>query len=94
MFCFGDVKEPLPESVELLESIALEYISEVAKASAKISGPTIKDTNILFVIRKNTKQYNRGRELKIKKLAIDRVRRSASKEDSTSQLVNLSQQKF
>lgn len=31
MYGFGDVKEPLPESIELVEQIAQEFITELVR---------------------------------------------------------------
>mmetsp|Transcript_105413 Transcript_105413/g.157806 ORF Transcript_105413/g.157806 Transcript_105413/m.157806 type:complete len:108 (+) Transcript_105413:46-369(+) len=86
MYSFGDVENPLPESVDLMESICIEYISEMTRMTASIAGARITKKEVLFAIRKNKKQQNRARELMIKQIAIDKIRKSA-KEHGDAKLV-------
>lgn len=81
MFSFGDVEDPLPESVDLMESICVEYISEVTKIIASVAGARIAEKDILFAVRKNKKQQNRARELMIKQVIIDKARKQMEESD-------------
>ena len=89
MYGFGDVKDPQPESVELMASMAQEYICEISRLCARISGPTIKDTEILFVVRRNRKQYNRGRQLKAKNAIIKKAKDLANLEPNKADLLSM-----
>ncbi|PRP83344.1 transcription initiation factor TFIID subunit [Planoprotostelium fungivorum] len=60
MFGFGDVKNPLPESVELVDEIVSEYIISMA---TELKKDKIQTEDILFHIRKDRKKFNRVKEL-------------------------------
>ena len=77
MFGFGDVENPLPESVELMEAIVLEYISEMTKSAAELSKNSnrMKKEDLLFTIRKDAKKYNRAKELLVAQEQIKKARK-------------------
>lgn len=83
MYSFGDDKNSLPESVELMESICVEYISEVTKIAASLAGARITERELLFALRKNKKQQNRARELMIKHVEFEKIKKSAKESGST-----------
>lgn len=64
MYGFGDDQNPYTESVDLLEDLVIEYISEMTKKAMDIgkSGRIIVE-DIIFLIRKDPKKYSRVKEL-------------------------------
>ncbi|XP_064602772.1 transcription initiation factor TFIID subunit 13-like [Liolophura sinensis] len=64
MYGFGDDQNPYTESVDLLEDLVIEYISEMTKKALE-TGRTgrIAVEDIIFLIRKDPKKYSRVKEL-------------------------------
>eukprot|EP00698_Gefionella_okellyi_P003375 TRINITY_DN13145_c0_g1_i1.p1 TRINITY_DN13145_c0_g1~~TRINITY_DN13145_c0_g1_i1.p1 ORF type:complete len:102 (-),score=16.38 TRINITY_DN13145_c0_g1_i1:195-500(-) len=64
MYAFGDVSNPLPESVDLVETMVNDYIVDVTqKALAVATGKKLRADDFLFVIRKDTRKCKRAKEL-------------------------------
>ncbi|KYQ92595.1 transcription initiation factor TFIID subunit [Tieghemostelium lacteum] len=65
MYGFGDVKEPLQESVDLLEDIVFEFIQETTLKAAQCSTKRGKfqTEDLVFLVRKDPKKYYRIIEL-------------------------------
>ncbi|XP_011629295.1 transcription initiation factor TFIID subunit 13 isoform X2 [Amborella trichopoda] len=65
MYGFGDDPNPLPETVALLEDIAVEYITDMvhkAQETASKRGKLLTE-DFLFLIRKDMPKLNRCTEL-------------------------------
>ncbi|XP_042475751.1 transcription initiation factor TFIID subunit 13-like isoform X2 [Macadamia integrifolia] len=65
MFGFGDDPNPLPETVALVEDIAVEYITDLvqkAQETASKRGKLLTE-DFLFLIRKDLPKLNRCTEL-------------------------------
>ncbi len=65
MYGFGDVEDPLQESVALLDKMVLEYIHEMTLKAVKLRqlGGKISHEDLLFLVRKDPKKFQRVREL-------------------------------
>ncbi|KAJ1952137.1 hypothetical protein GGI12_006324 [Dipsacomyces acuminosporus] len=65
MYGFGDSVAPLPESVDVLEDILIDYINNMCVQAAKVSGRRGKVTvdDFKFVLRKDEKKLARVEEL-------------------------------
>ncbi|KAJ2884865.1 hypothetical protein IWW38_005379 [Coemansia aciculifera] len=65
MYGFGDSMSPLPESVDVLEDILVDYINNMCVQAAKVSGRRGKVVvdDFKFVLRKDTKKLARVEEL-------------------------------
>ncbi|KAJ2452675.1 Anaphase-promoting complex subunit 1 [Coemansia sp. RSA 2336] len=65
MYGFGDTLPPLPESVDVLEDILIDYINNTCIQAAKVSGRRSKVTvdDFKFVLRKDPKKLARVEEL-------------------------------
>merc|ERR1712212_1203125 len=76
MYGFGDDQNPYTESVDLLEDLVIEYITEMTKKAMEIgkNGRIIVE-DIIFLIRKDPKKYSRVKEL----LLMSEVLRNARK---------------
>lgn len=63
MYGFGDVENPDPDSVELLEQFVIEYIQNISilafKRSKRRGFNEIKLKDLLFVIKKDKKKFYR-----------------------------------
>lgn len=63
MHAYGDEKEPLPESVALLEEMVLDFMTQIIQMTAKLSpsqNDKLRTENLLFVIRKHKPLYTRA----------------------------------
>ncbi|KAK6169594.1 hypothetical protein SNE40_020614 [Patella caerulea] len=64
MYGFGDDQNPYTESVDLLQDLVIEYITEMTKKAMDTGRPgRIQVEDIIFLIRKDPKKYSRVREL-------------------------------
>lgn len=74
LYGFGDVRTPLPQTVQVMEDLVVDYVTQILrKASAAAeerarstrSGGTsrIKERDLLFVLRKDRKRLHRVLEL-------------------------------
>lgn len=64
MFGFGDVESPLPETVDLIKSIAKEYIvGMTGLALSNTKKPKLRPEDIFFLIRHDKKKLDRARHL-------------------------------
>ncbi|KAK2186738.1 hypothetical protein NP493_190g01010 [Ridgeia piscesae] len=64
MYGFGDDQNPYSESVDLIEDLVVEYITELTKKGMEVGRPgRIAVEDIIFLIRKDAKKYSRVKEL-------------------------------
>ncbi|OWF45526.1 transcription initiation factor TFIID subunit 13-like [Mizuhopecten yessoensis] len=64
MYGFGDDRNPYTESVDILEDLVIDYISEMTKKAMEVGRPgRISVEDIIFLIRKDPKKYSRVKEL-------------------------------
>lgn len=82
------MKNPLPESVELVEEILNEYITEMVRSFGPERSQTKKSVqvsakrgklmteDIVFLIRKDRKKYNRVKELLVMHEEIKRAKKA------------------
>jgi len=64
MYGFGDEQNPYSESVDLLEDLVIEYITEMTKRAMDVGkAGKIAVEDMIFLIRKDPKKYSRVKEL-------------------------------
>ena len=67
MYGFGDVENPDPESVELLQEYVIEYIQNIAYAAYRRNkrkgSNELSLRDILYVLKKDKKRYYRIKDL-------------------------------
>ena len=67
MYGFGDVKNPLPETVDLMQSLVFEYINDMVTEALDLNVSTtnnkLKTENMIYLIRNDPKKYARVEEL-------------------------------
>jgi transcription initiation factor TFIID subunit 13 len=61
MYGFGDVADPDPASVELMDGLVREYIAALCAGCCKVADLTNKldKESVLFLVRKDRKKYDR-----------------------------------
>ncbi|CAH0385373.1 unnamed protein product [Bemisia tabaci] len=64
MYGFGDDQNPYTESVDLLEDLVIEYITEITHKAMEI-GRTgrVQVEDIVFLVRKDRRKYARVKDL-------------------------------
>ncbi|KAF9619980.1 hypothetical protein IFM89_010596 [Coptis chinensis] len=65
MYGFGDDPNPLPETVALLEDIAVEYVTDLVNKAQDVASKRGKllTEDFLYLIRKDRPKFNRCTEL-------------------------------
>ena len=77
MYGFGDDQNPYTESVDLLEDLVIQYISEVtykAMEVGKSGRVTVED--ILFLTRKDARKFTRVKELLLMNEELKKARKA------------------
>ncbi|KAI9145500.1 transcription initiation factor IID, 18kDa subunit [Paraphysoderma sedebokerense] len=77
MYGFGDVINPDADSVECMEDLLMEFITEMCLEASKVSAPRVrvKTEDFLFVLRHDEKKLARAEELLIMAKDIARARK-------------------
>jgi len=77
MYGFGDVKNPAQETVDLVEDIMCEYVTEMTKKAVQVSSKRGKvlTEDFVFIIRKDRKKYNRVKELLVMNEELKKARK-------------------
>jgi len=65
MYGFGDAKEPDPDTIELMEDMLVEYLTNVAHRSMEVAERRgrMQTEDLLYVIRNDRKKFARVDEL-------------------------------
>ena len=74
LYGFGDVRTPLPQTVQLMEDLVVDYVTQVLRkasgaaearqrATRGSSTSRVKEADLLFVLRKDRKRLHRVLEL-------------------------------
>jgi len=77
MYGFGDDQNPYSESIDLLEDLVIEFITEMTKKAMDIGRPgriTVED--IIYLIRKDSKKFSRVKELLLMSEALRKARKA------------------
>ncbi|EUB57770.1 Transcription initiation factor TFIID subunit 13 [Echinococcus granulosus] len=64
LYGFGDVENPLPETVAMVEEIAVQYILDMTRRSMEIGRVgkiTVED--IAYLVRSDPRKFSRAKEL-------------------------------
>ncbi|GBG80878.1 hypothetical protein CBR_g31434 [Chara braunii] len=65
MYGFGDDPDPIPETVELVEDILINYITDMVHKSAEVASRRgkLQTDDLVFLIRKDVRKFARVKEL-------------------------------
>mmetsp|Transcript_13739 Transcript_13739/g.23606 ORF Transcript_13739/g.23606 Transcript_13739/m.23606 type:complete len:134 (+) Transcript_13739:1-402(+) len=76
MYGFGDTN-PVPESIDLMEDLVVEFIMDTTSRAMDLAGPRgkILKEDVMYLIRNDKKKLARVKEL----LAMDKVLKNARK---------------
>uniref|UniRef100_U5ENY6 Transcription initiation factor TFIID subunit 13 n=1 Tax=Corethrella appendiculata TaxID=1370023 RepID=U5ENY6_9DIPT len=77
MYGFGDDQNPYTESVDLLEDLVIEFITETTHRAMEI-GRTgrVQVEDIIFLVRKDSRKYARVKDLLIMNEELKRARKA------------------
>lgn len=77
MYGFGDDKNPFTESVDLLEDLVIEFITETTHKAMEI-GRTgrVQVEDIIFLVRKDPRKYARVKDLLTMNEELKKARRA------------------
>eukprot|EP00897_Mesotaenium_endlicherianum_P006862 jgi/Mesen1/6203/ME000320S05397 len=83
MYGFGDDPDPLPETVELVEDIVVDYVTDIIHKSQEVASRRGKMTteDILFLIRKDPRKFARVKELLAMNEELKRARKAFDVDD-------------
>ncbi|CAI7777786.1 unnamed protein product, partial [Closterium sp. NIES-53] len=82
MYGFGDDPEPLPETVELVEEMVIEYITDLVHRAQEVAARRGRLTteDVLFLIRKDPRKFARARELLAMNVELKEARKAFQEE--------------
>eukprot|EP00898_Chlorokybus_atmophyticus_P000215 jgi/Chlat1/1194/Chrsp115S01670 len=65
MYGFGDDPQPLQESVDLVEELVVDYLTDMMHKALDVSSRRgrLQTEDIIFLIRKDLRKYKRAQEL-------------------------------
>ncbi|GAB5034651.1 transcription initiation factor tfiid subunit 13 [Nannochloropsis oceanica] len=66
VYGYGDEKQPMQESIDLLDSLVKEYLEEMclqAYEVALLSQRDVQTSDFIFLIRKDVRRYKRMKDL-------------------------------
>ncbi len=64
MYGFGDDQNPYTESVDLLEDLVLDFITEMTLKAMEVGRPgRVQVEDMIFLIRKDSRKYARVKDL-------------------------------
>jgi len=64
MYGFGDDKNPYTESVDLIEDLVIQYITEVTQKAMEIGKPgRVAVEDIMFYVKRDSRKYARVKDL-------------------------------
>ena len=84
MYGFGDCEAPLPETVALVESIVIDYVTDLvhrASALARKRGARVAKEDVMHILRRDPRKYGRALELLQLHADIEAAKKSATDND-------------
>ena len=77
MYGFGDDQNPYTESVELLEDLVIEFITDLTHKALHIGRPgKVQVEDIVYLIQKDAKKYSRVKDLLTMNEELKKARRA------------------
>lgn len=81
MHGFGDDPNPYSETVDLVEELVIQFITEMTLKAMEVGkSGKVHVNDIIFIIRKDPKKYSRVRDLLMMKEQIDKAKKAFSEE--------------
>lgn len=87
VYGFGGDPSPEPETLDVLEDVMVEFVSDVLqRAGTSSSKPgKMRTQDLLYVIRKSPKQWGRAKELLLLKKEIEEAKRTSQTNDAAAE---------
>ncbi|KAK2098138.1 Transcription initiation factor TFIID subunit 13 [Saguinus oedipus] len=77
MYGFGDDQNPSTESVDILEDLVIEFITEMTHKAMSVGRQSrVQDEDIVFLIRKDPRKFARVKDLLIMNEELKRARKT------------------
>jgi len=77
MYGFGDDQNPYTESVELLEELVIEFITDLTQKASQIGRPgRVQVEDIVYLIQKDPQKYSRVKDLLTMNEELKKARRA------------------
>ena len=87
MHGFGEDPNPYSETVELVEELVVQFVTEMTLKAMEVGkGGRVHVNDIIFIIRKDRKKYSRVRDLLMMKEQIDKAKKAFSDESESANL--------
>ncbi|PJF17832.1 Transcription initiation factor IID, 18kDa subunit domain-containing protein [Paramicrosporidium saccamoebae] len=83
LFGFGDSNNPRQDTVELVEELVIEYLTDTITAAARISQTRVRTDDLLHVLRHDEKKLARVEELLYMNEVLDRVRKAFDSDEES-----------
>ncbi|OON21154.1 transcription initiation factor IID, subunit [Opisthorchis viverrini] len=82
LYAFGDVENPLPETVAVLEEVAVKHIIQMTRKALKVgrSGKISVD-DMLYLVRRDPKKFSRVKELLLLSEELRRARKAFEEDE-------------
>ncbi|CAI2736579.1 unnamed protein product [Schistosoma spindalis] len=82
LYAFGDDENPLPETVSLVEDIAVRHIIEMTKKALRIGKPgKISVEDVTYLVRRDPKKFSRVKELLLLSEELRRARKAFEEDE-------------
>lgn len=79
MHGFGDDTNPYSETVDLMEELVIQFVTEMTLKAMEVGkSGRVHVNDIIFIIRKDRKKYSRVNDLLTMKEQIDKARKAFS----------------
>ena len=83
MHGFGDDPNPYSETVELVEELVIQFVTEMTLKAMEVGkSGRVHVNDIIFIIRKDKKKYSRVKDLLMMKEQIDKAKKAFSEDSS------------
>lgn len=87
MHGFGDDPNPYSETVDLVEELVVQFVTEMTTKAMEVGrSGRVHVNDIIFIIRKDPKKYSRVRDLLMMKEQIDKAKKAFSEESEPFEL--------
>ncbi|VDD76472.1 unnamed protein product [Mesocestoides corti] len=82
LYAFGDVENPLPETVALVEEIAVQYLLDMTRRAlemGRLGKITVED--IAYLVRSDPRKFSRAKELLLISEELNRAKKAFENDD-------------
>ncbi|KAF8560508.1 hypothetical protein P879_11798 [Paragonimus westermani] len=82
LYAFGDDENPLPETVAVLEEVAVRHIIQMTRKALRIGRPgKISVEDVTYLVRRDPKKFSRVKELLLLSEELRRARKAFEEDE-------------